>query len=76
MSATTKLNGKDMNEDTHLEMDYEDRNGSALPEHLMHEESEDIYAGTAANDDPEGMESLADVEYDREADSWMWSDRL
>lgn len=40
-----------MGEDDHLEMDYEDRNGSALPEHLMGEESEDIYAGTGASDD-------------------------
>lgn len=35
-----------MVEDSHLEMEYEDRNGSYL-----HEESEDIYAGTAASDD-------------------------
>jgi hypothetical protein len=42
-----------MHEDDHLEMDYEDRNGSTLPEHLMGEEGEDIYAGTGANDDLE-----------------------
>lgn len=52
--------------DSHLEMAYEDANGAALPEHLLHEESEDIYAGTAASDD-------SDDEYDREADYWMWS---
>lgn len=39
--------------DAHLEMAYEDANGSALPEHFLHEEGEDIYAGTGFNDDPD-----------------------
>jgi hypothetical protein len=68
-----------MGEDEHLEMDYEDRNGSALPEHLLGEESEDIYAGTAALDDVDGDYEDGDAgpaptdDYDREEDYWKYS---
>lgn len=47
--------------DSHLEMAYEDANGSALPEHLQEDDDVDLV------DDEEY------TEYDRETDYWMWS---